>query len=114
MSDRAMDEHLRPCKTAVFYLCVITISVGRLRGRIVFGGHRDALRMAALGLAVATCVSCTRAELVHKADAYDAAIWDANNRQILLNAVRASQRAPMSFVALGEVSANPVVTGSTA
>ena len=80
----------------------------------MFGGHRSALRLLALGLATATCVSCTRAELVHKADAYDAAIWDSNNRQILLNAVRASQRAPMSYVALGEISANPVVTGSTA
>lgn len=65
-------------------------------------------------LAIATCVSCTRAELVHKADAYDAAIWDSNNRQILANAVRASQRAPMSFVALGEVTANPAVSGSSA
>jgi hypothetical protein len=24
--------------------------------------------------------SCTRVELVNKADAYDAAIWDSNNR----------------------------------
>ncbi len=77
-------------------------------------GHRGALRWLGLGAAIATCVSCTRAELVHKADAYDAAIWDSNNRQILANALRASQRAPMSFVALGEVSANPVVSGSTA
>ncbi len=77
-------------------------------------GQQGALRLAALGVAIATCVSCTRAELVHKADAYDAAIWDSNNRQILANALRASQRAPMSFVALGEVTANPAVSGSTA
>ncbi|MET4116134.1 hypothetical protein ABIB90_003533 [Bradyrhizobium sp. JR4.1] len=50
---------------------------------------------------------------MNKADAYDAAIWDSNNRQILLNAVRASQRAPMSFVGLGDVSASPVFSGST-
>jgi hypothetical protein len=79
----------------------------------VSGEHRGALRLAILGFAIATCVSCTRAELVHKADAYDAAIWDSNNRQILANALRASQRAPMSFVGLGDVAANPVVSGST-
>jgi hypothetical protein len=83
-------------------------------GGVVLGGQQGALRLAALGVAIATCVSCTRAELVHKADAYDSAIWDANNRQILLNAMRASQRAPMSFVAMGEVAASPVVSGSTA
>jgi hypothetical protein len=86
----------------------------RFRERVVSGGFWATLRTAVLCAAIATCVSCTRAELVHKADAYDAAIWDANNRQILLNAVRASQRAPMSFVAMGEVAANPVVSGSTA
>jgi hypothetical protein len=31
-----------------------------------------------------------------------------------LNAVRASQRAPMSFVALGEVSASPNFSGTGA
>jgi hypothetical protein len=69
--------------------------------------------LLALACVVITCGSCTRVELVNKADAY-AAIWDSNNRQILLNAVRASQRAPMSFVALGEVSASPNFSGTGA
>lgn len=60
----------------------------------------------------AFCVGCTRAELEHKADAYNAAIAQSNNRQILLNAVRASQRSPMSFVGFGDVSASPNYSGS--
>jgi hypothetical protein len=70
--------------------------------------------LPALARVVIACGSCTRVELVNKADAYDAAIWDSNNRQILLNAVRASQRVPMSFVALGEVSASPNFSGTGA
>ena len=52
------------------------------------------------------------AELESKADAYNAAIAQSNNRQILLNAVRASQRAPMSFVGFGDVAATPTFSGS--
>lgn len=63
-------------------------------------------------LALQSLTGCTRAELVSKSDAYDAAIWDANNKQILLNAVRASQRAPMSFVGFGDVAASPSFSGS--
>jgi hypothetical protein len=70
--------------------------------------------LLALASVVISCAACTRVELVNKADAYDAAIWDSNNWQILLNAVRASQRAPMSFVALGEVSASPNFSGTGA
>ncbi len=57
---------------------------------------------------------CTRAELESKAEAYNAAIGESNNRQILLNAVRASQRAPMSFVGYGDVAATPTFSGSAA
>jgi hypothetical protein len=56
--------------------------------------------------------SCTRAELEHKSDAYNQAIAESNNRQILLNAVRASQRAPMSFVGFGSVLATPSLSGA--
>jgi hypothetical protein len=61
---------------------------------------------------IALFTGCTRAELEHKADAYNQAIAESNNRQILLNAVRASQRAPMSFVGFGDVSATPSWAGS--
>jgi hypothetical protein len=64
--------------------------------------------------AALSCAACTRAELVDKANAYDEAIWDSSNRQILLNAVRASQRAPMSFVGFGDVLASPNFSGSAA
>jgi hypothetical protein len=60
----------------------------------------------------AFCAGCTRAELEHKADSYNAAIAQSNNRQILLNAVRASQRSPMSFVGFGDVSASPNYSGA--
>lgn len=69
---------------------------------------RAFLALTVLGL---SCAGCTRAELEHKADAYNAAIAQSNNRQILLNAVRASQRAPMSFVGFGDVSASPNYSG---
>jgi hypothetical protein len=65
-------------------------------------------------LVALSCAACTRAELVDKANAYDEAIWDSSNRQILLNAVRASQRAPMSFVGFGDVLASPNFSGSAA
>ena len=69
-------------------------------------------RALVASLIIATCcLGCTRAELEHKADAYNAAIAQSNNRQILLNAVRASQRSPMSFVGFGEVSASPNYSG---
>jgi hypothetical protein len=61
-----------------------------------------------------SCSACTRAELVDKANAYGEAIWDSSNKQILLNAVRASQRAPMSFVGFGDVLASPNFSGSAA
>jgi hypothetical protein len=56
---------------------------------------------------------CTRIELENKAEAYDAAIAESTNESILLNAVRASQRAPMSFTGLGEVSASPTYSAAT-
>jgi hypothetical protein len=61
--------------------------------------------------AALSCGACTRAELIDKADAYDQAIWDSSNKQVLLNAVRASQRAPMSFVGFGDVLASPNFSG---
>jgi hypothetical protein len=54
---------------------------------------------------------CTRAELEDKAGAYNQAIGESNNRQILANAVRASQRGPMSFVGFGEMAATPTFSG---
>jgi hypothetical protein len=74
-------------------------------------GHIGRALVASLILA-AFCAGCTRAELEHKADAYNAAIAQSNNRQILLNAVRASQRSPMSFVGFGDVSASPNYSGA--
>lgn len=69
-------------------------------------------RFGFMAMVLACSAACTRAELVSKADAYDEAIWDSNNKQILLNAVRASQRAPMSFVGFGDVLASPSFSGS--
>jgi hypothetical protein len=59
----------------------------------------------------ALSAGCTRFELEDKASAYNAAIGESNNRQILLNAVRASQRAPMSFVGFGDMAAQPTFSG---
>jgi hypothetical protein len=67
-----------------------------------------------LGISIAAFLiaGCTRAELENKADAYNQAIAESNNSQILLNAVRASQRAPMSFVGFGDVAATPNWSGT--
>src|SRR5262245_55239591 len=59
----------------------------------------------------ALSAGCTRVQLETKAQAYNQAIAESNNRQILLNAVRASQRAPMSFVGFGDLAATPSVSG---
>jgi hypothetical protein len=56
---------------------------------------------------------CTRVELETKAEAYNSAIAGSNNEAILLNAVRASQRAPMSFVSLGQVLSTPTFAGAS-
>jgi hypothetical protein len=73
--------------------------------------HRIFVSISVLVVLI-SCGACTRAELVSKADAYDEAIWDSNNKQILLNAVRASQRAPMSYVGFGGVLASPNFSGN--
>ena len=71
----------------------------RLRGVSVacFAPAKRASGIAAAALLLATLAGgCTRIELENKAEAYDAAISESSNELILLNAVRASQRAPMS------------------
>src|SRR3972149_2813485 len=64
-------------------------------------------------LLAAAVGGCTRAELESKASDYNTAIAESTNEAILLNAVRASQDAPMSFTAMGDVSATPSLSGST-
>jgi hypothetical protein len=80
----------------------------------LFHWIRGIAAIAVLGSALAALCGCTRAELESKAEAYNSAIADSNNQQILLNAVRASQRAPMSFVSFGDVAASPTFSGSAA
>jgi hypothetical protein len=84
--------------------------------RVFPRGRKDRARLMQIvfisSLVGALCVGCTRLELEDKASAYNAAIGESNNRQILLNAVRASQRAPMSFVGFGDMAATPTFSGS--
>jgi hypothetical protein len=68
-------------------------------------------RVLLVAFAAALSAGCTRIELEHKAESYNAAIADSTNESILLNAVRASQRAPMSFTGLGDVVTSPIVSG---
>jgi hypothetical protein len=79
------------------------------------GGKRAhyVVRAALVALLVGEpSTGCTRIELETKAEAYNAAIAGSNNAAILLNAVRASQRAPMSFVSLGQVLSAPTFAGT--
>jgi hypothetical protein len=76
-------------------------------------GFRQFARGVLIVLLVGTFVAgCTRYELQSKAAAYNEAVGGAANEAILLNAVRASQRAPMSFTSLGQVLAQPTFSGS--
>jgi hypothetical protein len=76
-------------------------------------GRRQVARFLLIGSVLGLLsAGCTRLELEDKASAYNAAIGESNNRQILLNAVRASHRAPMSFVGFGDMAAQPNFSGS--
>jgi hypothetical protein len=77
-------------------------------------GNRLIVAITVLGSVLVLLCGCTRAELESKAEAYNSAIAESSNQQILLNAVRASQRAPMSFVSFGDVAASPTFSGSAA
>src|SRR2546421_2969391 len=55
---------------------------------------------------------CAEVQMRYNALTYDTAIADASNQLLLLNAVRASQRYPMSFTSVGQVVASPPVSAS--
>jgi hypothetical protein len=80
-------------------------------GRTQRIGHWTRLVLVSSAIAI-LFAGCTRVELESKAEAYNAAIATSTNELILLNAVRASQRAPMSFTGLGDVTAVPTFSGT--
>jgi len=55
--------------------------------------------------------ACATAEIRTRAVSYNEALADFGNKQILLNAVRASKRYPVYYSALGDLSANEMVDG---
>jgi hypothetical protein len=55
---------------------------------------------------------CASLQMSYNVKSYDVAIARSANELLLLNAVRASQRYPMSFTQVGEVSTGPLVGGS--
>jgi hypothetical protein len=55
---------------------------------------------------------CAEMQMGYNVITYDNAVADTANQLLLLNAVRASQHYPMSFTAVGQVVANPPVSGS--
>ena len=54
---------------------------------------------------------CAEVQMRYNVLTYDTAIADTSNQLLLLNAVRASQRYPMSFTSVGQVIAGPQVVG---
>jgi hypothetical protein len=66
----------------------------------------------AASFAGALAAGCTRAEIENRAWDYNTALAESTNEAILLNAVRASQYAPMSFTSMGDVTATPNLSGS--
>ncbi len=61
------------------------------------------------GLVVA---ACARSEIRLHAVSYNKAISDYGNKQVLLNAVRASKRFPMYFSKVGDMTGNGMLSGS--
>lgn len=56
-------------------------------------------------------VGCARKEIKLHAVSYNKAISDFGNKQILLNAVRASKRYPMYFSAVGDMTGKGILSG---
>ena len=69
-------------------------------------------KFAALFIGFALISACARTEIGTRATEYNSALSDYGNREILLNAVRASKRLPMYFSSIGQLTANEVVDGS--
>jgi hypothetical protein len=73
--------------------------------------HMAVARFAPIVLAI-WLVGCAEAQMRYNVLSYDDAIADSANELLLLNAVRASQRYPMSFTSVGQIYAGPQVSGS--
>ncbi len=64
--------------------------------------------------AAAVCIAgCAKYELSDRQVAFNNALEDADNRQILLNALRASRRYPLFFTAVGQITSMGVLDGSS-
>jgi hypothetical protein len=54
---------------------------------------------------------CAEVQMGYNVLTYDNTVADTANQQVLLNAVRASQRYPKSFTTVGQIQASPPVGG---
>lgn len=68
-------------------------------------------RLLPIGLALALA-GCAETQMRYNALTYDDAVADSANELLLLNAVRASQRYPMSFIQVGGILSTPQVAGN--
>ena len=57
--------------------------------------------------------SCTQMELTHKAIAYNKALAEFGDKQLLLNAIRASKRLPMYYSNMGAMTATPTLKNAS-
>jgi hypothetical protein len=69
------------------------------------------VRLIPIGLGL-WLTACAQSQMGYNVLSYDAAIAETSNQSLLLNAVRASQRYPVSFTSVGQLVANPSVSGS--
>jgi hypothetical protein len=60
-----------------------------------------------------TLTACEKLELDERAIRFNGALADAENRQVLLNAVRASKRYPLFFTSISKISSSGMADGST-
>jgi hypothetical protein len=67
-----------------------------------------------IGFGCCLLSGCAEMQMGYNVLTFDTAVADTANQQLLLNAVRASQRYPKSFTSVGEVLGSPPISGSLA
>src|SRR5258707_4438602 len=70
-------------------------------------------KCSAFGTILLGLVGCTTYELNDRQLAYNDALQDAQNRQVLLNVVRASYALPLFFTATGQITSTGTFDGTT-
>lgn len=88
------------------------VGAASVSAEMVSGRYRR-FTIGALVVLLSLVAACSKYELSDRQLAFNDALQDADNRQILLNALRASRRYPLFFTAVGQISSTGVLDGSS-